>query len=53
VELLKSQHKLSSDTIRSNIMSVLRDTAVIKKGIVKWVTGISKFIPPCAIQIGK
>ena len=49
VELLKSQHKLSSDTIRSNLMSVLRDTAVIKKGIVKWVTGISKFIPPCQI----
>jgi len=49
VELLKSQHKLSADTIRSNIMAVLRDSAVIKKGIVKWVKGISKFIPPCQI----
>jgi hypothetical protein len=53
VELLKSQHKLSSDTIRSNVMSVLKDTAVIKKGIVKYVKGVSKFIPPCAIMIGK
>lgn len=53
VELLKSQHKLSADTIRSNVMSVLKDTAVVKKGIVKYVKGISKFIPPCAIMIGK
>ena len=49
VELLKSQHKLSADTIRSNVMSVLRDSSVFKKGIVKWVNGISKFIPPCQI----
>jgi hypothetical protein len=51
VELLKSHHKLSNDTIRSNVMSVLKDSAVIKKGIIKYVKGISKFIPPCQIQI--
>jgi hypothetical protein len=53
VELLKSHHKLSSDTIRTNIMSVVRDTAVIKKGIIKYIKGISKFVPPCTIQLQK
>lgn len=42
VELLKSQHKLSSDTIRSNVMSIVLDSAVIKHGIVKHIRGISK-----------
>jgi len=51
VELLKTHHKLSADTIRSNVMAVLRDSAVIKKGIVKYVKGITKFIPPCQILI--
>ena len=51
VELLKSQHKLSSDTIRGNLMSILRDSAVAKRGIVKWIRGISKYVPPCAIKI--
>ena len=51
VSLLLTHHKLSADTIRSNIMAVLRDSSVIKKGIVKYVKGISKFIPPCQIQM--
>ena len=49
VELLKAHHKLSADTIRSNVMAVLQDSAVVRKGIVKWIKGISKFIPPCQI----
>ena len=51
VTLLQAHHKLSADTIRSNIMAILRDSAVIKKGIVKYVKGISKFVPPCQIQM--
>ena len=42
VELLSATHTLSKDTIRSNIMAILQDSAVIKKGIVKFVRGISK-----------
>jgi hypothetical protein len=51
VELLTVHHKLSKDTIRSNIMSVMRDSAVIKKGVVKYIKGVSKFIPECLIKI--
>ena len=51
VTLLQAHHKLSADTIRSNIMAILRDSAVIKKGIIKYVKGISKFVPPCQIQM--
>ena len=51
VELLKSQHKLSSDTIRVTLMSVVRDSAIFKQGIIKKIRGISKFIPPCQIQL--
>ena len=42
VELLSATHTLSKDTIRSNVMAILQDSAVIKKGIVKFVRGISK-----------
>lgn len=51
VELLSSHHKLSKDTIRSNVMSIIRDSAVLKKGVVKYIRGISKFIPPCEIRL--
>ena len=55
VDLLGAHHKLSKDTIRSNIMAVLKDSAVVKKGIVKFVRGISKVpapVTPCLIQLG-
>lgn len=42
VELLSATHTLSKDTIRSNVMAILQDSAVTKKGIVKFVRGISK-----------
>ena len=42
VELLSATHTLSKDTIRSNVMAIIQDSAVIKKGIVKFVKGISK-----------
>jgi hypothetical protein len=51
VELLSTQHKLSKDTIRSNVMSIVRDSAVLKKGVVKYIRGISKFVPPCEIRL--
>lgn len=51
VELLTAHHKLSKDTIRSNIMSIIRDSAVIKKGVVKYIKGVSKFVPECLIKI--
>jgi hypothetical protein len=51
VELLSAHHKLSKDTIRTNIMSIIKDTAVIKKGVVKYIKGISKFVPECQIKI--
>lgn len=50
VQLLEKHHKLSKDTIRTNIMSIIKDSAVVKKGIVKYIKGISKYIPPCDIQ---
>ena len=50
VELLGAHHKLSKDTIRSNIMSIIKDSAVIKKGVVKYIKGISKFVPECLIS---
>ena len=50
VELLGTHHKLSKDTIRSNIMSIIKDSAVIKKGVVKYIKGISKFVPECLIS---
>ena len=42
VDLLSTVHKLSKDTIRSNIMSVIQDSAVMKKGVVKYIKGISR-----------
>jgi hypothetical protein len=51
VELLSTQHKLSKDTIRSNVMSIVRDSAVLTKGVVKYIRGISKFVPPCEIRL--
>ena len=42
VELLGAYHKLSKDTIRSNIMSIVKDSSVMKKGVVKYIKGISK-----------
>jgi hypothetical protein len=53
VDLLGNYHKLTKDTIRSNIMSIVKDTAVVKKGVIKYIKGISKYVPPCMIQIGK
>jgi hypothetical protein len=55
VELLSAHHKLSKDTIRSNVMSVIKDSAVIKKGIVKFIKGLSKIVvqTPCLIQLGQ
>jgi hypothetical protein len=50
VELLSAHHKLSKDTIRSNVMSIIKDSAVYKKGVVKYIKGISKFVPPCIIN---
>jgi hypothetical protein len=51
VDLLSGQHKLSKDTIRSNVMSIIKDSAVIKKGVVKYIKGISKFVPECKIKL--
>ena len=51
VELLGVHHKLSKDTIRSNIMSIIRDSAVLKKGVVKYIKGISKFVTASLIKI--
>jgi hypothetical protein len=51
VDLLGQNHKLSKDTLRSNVMSVVKDTAVIKRGVIKYIKGISKFVPPCQIQL--
>jgi hypothetical protein len=42
VELLSKHHKLSKDTIRSNVMSVVLDSAVAKKGVIKYIKGLSK-----------
>lgn len=47
VDLLGAHHKLSKDTIRTNIMSIIKDSAVVKKGVIKYIKGISPiFIPP-------
>jgi hypothetical protein len=51
VELLSVHHKLSKDTIRSNVMSIVRDSAVLKKGVIKYIRGISKLVPPCEIRL--
>jgi hypothetical protein len=51
VDLLGAHHKLSKDTIRSNIMAIMKDSAVIKKGVVKYIKGISKFVPESMIKI--
>jgi hypothetical protein len=53
VDLLSAHHKLTKDTIRSNVMSVVRDTAVLKRGVIKYIKGITKFVPPCQIQFEK
>ena len=50
VDLLLPQHKLSADTIRGNVMAVLLDSAVTKKGIVKYVKGLVKRVEPCMIR---
>ena len=50
VDLLTTQHKLSKDTIRSNIMSIVKDAAVYKKGVIKYIKGISKRVPKCEIK---
>jgi hypothetical protein len=53
VELLTAHHKLSRDTLRSNIMSILRDDAIGKKGVVKFVKGlVRRRAPeaPCVIK---
>jgi hypothetical protein len=51
VELLGAYHKLSKDTIRSNVMSIIKDSAVYKKGVVKYIKGISKFVPESLIRV--
>lgn len=51
VELLGTYHKLSKDTIRSNVMAIIKDNAVYKKGVVKYIKGISKFIPESLIKL--
>jgi hypothetical protein len=51
VDLLTAHHKLSKDTLRSNIMSIVKDSAIIKKGVIKLIKGISKFVPECKIQL--
>jgi hypothetical protein len=53
VELLTGLHKLSRDTIRTNVMSVILDSAVVKKGVIKYVKGISKYVAPCEIAFKK
>jgi hypothetical protein len=32
-------------------MSIIKDSAVSKKGVVKFIKGISKFVPECKIQL--
>jgi hypothetical protein len=51
VDLLGAHHKLSKDTIRSNIMAIIKDSAVIKKGVVKYIKGVSKFVPGSLIKL--
>jgi hypothetical protein len=51
VDLLSKYHRLSKDTIRSNVMSVIMDSAVFRKGVIKYVRGISKIVPPCEISL--
>ena len=47
VEKLSAHHKLSKDTIRTNVMSIIKDSAVLKKGVIKYIKGISPlFIAP-------
>jgi hypothetical protein len=53
VDLLGAYHKLTKDTIRSNVMSVIKDSAVVKKGVIKYIRGISRYVPPCIIQFSK
>ena len=57
VDLLGSQHKLSKDTIRTNLMSLIKDSAVVKKGTIKWIKGITKggssVSTPCLIQMNQ
>lgn len=49
VELLVPHHKISRDTLRANIMSVVKDDAILKKGVVKYIRGLAAYVPPCAI----
>jgi hypothetical protein len=41
VELLGIYHSVSKECIRSNIMSLIKDSAITKKGTIKYITGIS------------
>lgn len=50
VELLTGHHKLSRDTLRANVMSVVRDDAIGKKGMVKFVRGLVRRVAPCLVQ---
>ena len=51
VDLLGAYHKLSKDTIRTNVMSCIKDSAVTRRGLVKFIKGISKYEPPCEIKL--
>jgi hypothetical protein len=42
VGLLGTAHKLSKESIRSNIMSIIKDSAIIKKGVTKYIIGITE-----------
>lgn len=42
VELLAEHHKMSRDTLRGNVMSVLLDEAIGKRGAVKFVKGLKR-----------
>jgi hypothetical protein len=51
VELLAAHHKLSRDTLRANVMSIVRDDAIGKKGVVKFVKGLVRRVAPCLVQL--
>ena len=51
VELLVPHHKLSRDTLRSKVMSIIRDDAIGKKGVVKFVKGLVRRVEACVIRL--
>lgn len=51
VDLLSQIHKLSKDTIRSNVMSVIQDQSVKKKGVIKYIKGLQRKQEKCIIQL--